>query len=161
MSATSTSVRRVEEALGRHGMADRIRHLPDSTRSAADAAAAVGCEVAAIAKSLVFRRKAAARPLLVIASGAQRADEAAIAALIGEAIGKADAQFVRDTTGFAIGGVAPVGHTGPIRILIDETLMALPEIWAAAGTPHSVFNLTPAELVKITGGTVAAIAARA
>jgi prolyl-tRNA editing enzyme YbaK/EbsC (Cys-tRNA(Pro) deacylase) len=94
----------------------------------------------------------------VVASGANRVDEAALAALLGEAVGKADADFVRDKTGFAIGGVAPVGHREPPAVFIDRALMSFQEIWAAAGTPNAVFRLTPAELVELTAGRVASLA---
>ena len=128
-----------------------VVELPASTRTAAEAAAAIGCEVAQIAKSLVFRGLTTNRPVLVVASGVNRVDEALVAALIGEPIGKADAEFVRARTGFAIGGVAPVGHTeAPISVL-DEDLMELGETWAAAGTPHAVFKLLPSQLVELTG----------
>ncbi len=128
-----------------------------STRTAEDAAAAIGCTVAQIAKSLVFRA-ASGRSVLVVASGARRIDEKTIAALVGEPVARADADFVREATGFAIGGVPPVGHrTAPIT-LIDQSLVALREIWAAAGTPNAVFRLTPADLVELTGGRVASVA---
>jgi len=111
--------------------------------------------VAEIAKSLIFRAKPSQRAVLVIASGINRVDEKKVAALIGEGIGKADADFVRERTGFVIGGVPPLGHDTPPMVLIDRDLLALAAIWAAAGTPHAVFPLTPADLVALTGGTVA------
>ena len=114
--------------------------------------------MAQIAKSLVFRAKPSDRPVLVVASGVNRVAEAKVAALLGEAIGKADADFVRDKTGFAIGGVAPIGHRTPPVVLIDRDLLGLAEIWAAAGTPNAVFRLTPADLVELTAGRVADIA---
>lgn len=142
-------------------MTDFLGHpvstFPEGTRTAQDAAAAIGCQVAQIVKSLVFRRQSGS-PLLVVASGVNRVDEAKVAALIGEPIGKADAAFVRAETGFAIGGVPPAGHAKPIETLVDEDLLALDEIWAAAGTPRTVFPLTPAELVEMTGGRVADVA---
>jgi prolyl-tRNA editing enzyme YbaK/EbsC (Cys-tRNA(Pro) deacylase) len=126
------------------------------TRTAEDAAAAIGCTVAQIAKSLVFRA-ASGRSVLVVASGAHRVDEKVVAARVGEPVVRADAGLVREATGFAIGGVPPVGHrTAPVA-LIDESLLMFDEIWAAAGTPNAVFRLTPADLVALTGGTVAAI----
>jgi prolyl-tRNA editing enzyme YbaK/EbsC (Cys-tRNA(Pro) deacylase) len=133
-----------------------VVELPHSTRTAAEAAAAVGCEVAAIAKSLVFRTDAG-RSVLVITSGANRVDEARVGELLGEPIGRADPEFVRDATGFAIGGVPPVGHAVEPAVFIDEDLLALPEVWAAAGTPNAVFRLTPAQLVELTGGRVLAV----
>ncbi len=144
------------------GMGEFLGHpvstFPDGTRTAADAAAAIGCDVAQIVKSLVFRRAGGA-PLLVVASGVNRVDEAKVAALVGEPIGKADADFVRAATGFAIGGVPPAGHAKPIETLVDEDLLRHDEIWAAAGTPRTVFPLTPAELVAMTAGRVADVAA--
>jgi len=127
------------------------------TRTAADAAAAIGCTVAQIAKSLVFRANSG-KSVLVIASGVNRVNEKKAAALVGESIARADAEFVREATGFAIGGVPPVGHATTPVALIDQDLMAFEEIWAAAGTPNAVFRLTPADLVALTQGTIAAIA---
>ncbi len=149
------SAKRVQEALAAQGFAFEVREFPQGTRTAAEAAAAIGCAVAQIAKSLVFRARESGRPVLVVASGANRVDEKAVAALIGEKIGRADADFVRAATGFAIGGVPPLGHdTSPVT-LIDRDLLALDEIWAAAGTPNAVFRLTPDDLVAMTGGQVA------
>src|SRR5512147_1635188 len=109
------SVARVREALARLGLATEIREFDASTRTSADAAAAIGCTVAQIAKSVIFRAKGGNQPVLVIASGANRVDETKLEAALGNKIGRADADFVRAATGFAIGGVAPVGHTGPVR----------------------------------------------
>ncbi len=148
---------RVRAALAARGFAFEVREFPQSTRTAAEAAAAIGCEVAQIAKSLVFRARQSGRPVLVIASGANRVDEKAVAALIGEKIGRADADFVRAATGFAIGGVPPLGHDTPPVTLIDRDLLAVDEIWAAAGTPNAVFRLMPEDLVAVTGGRVADI----
>jgi prolyl-tRNA editing enzyme YbaK/EbsC (Cys-tRNA(Pro) deacylase) len=154
----SPSCRRVQDALAGRGLAREIQELAESTRSAAEAAAALGCGVAQIAKSLVFRGTATDGVVLVIASGAHRVDEAKVAALVGEPIAKADAAFVRERTGFAIGGVPPIGHVSPPRTLIDEDLLGWDEIWAAAGTPNSIFKLSPGELVALTGGEVGPIA---
>ncbi len=153
----SASARRVQEALHSLGMNLQVVELPDSTRSAVEAAQAVGCQVGQIVKSLVFRGKRSQRPILAAVSGANRVDEGRLEALIGEPLGKADADFVREQTGFAIGGVPPVGHIQKLETIIDEDLFQYQEIWAAAGTPHAVFRLTPDELAKMTGGTVAAI----
>jgi prolyl-tRNA editing enzyme YbaK/EbsC (Cys-tRNA(Pro) deacylase) len=136
-----------------------VRSFPAGTRTAVDAANAIGVEVAQIVKSLVFRREDG-RPLLVVASGVNRVDEEKVAALIGEPIGKADADFVRATTGFAIGGVPPAGHKSPVETIVDEDLLRLDEVWAAAGTPRDVFATTPDELVRMTGGRVADVALR-
>jgi prolyl-tRNA editing enzyme YbaK/EbsC (Cys-tRNA(Pro) deacylase) len=134
-----------------------VKEFSETTRTSAEAAAAIGCTVAQIAKSVVFRAVGLNRAVLVIASGANRVDERLVAAAVGDRIAKADATFVRDKTGFAIGGVAPVGHTEKPLTLIDEDLLQHAEIWAAAGTPNSVFRLTPQELVAMTGGQVIAI----
>ena len=151
------SVARVRDALARHGLQAEIKEFDASTRTSADAAAAIGCTVAQIAKSVIFRAKGANQPVLVIASGINRIDEKRLEAVLGDKIGRADAEFVRATTGFAIGGVAPVGHTGPVRIFIDENLDQYDEILAAAGSPNAVFRLTPADLRRITGGQVIAV----
>ncbi|MDY0871356.1 YbaK/EbsC family protein [Dongia rigui] len=150
-----SSVERVRAALAAAGLNAEIEEFDASTRTSADAAAAIGCEVAQIAKSLVFRAKESGKAVIVIASGTNRVDEKKVTALIGEKIGKADADFVRAETGFAIGGVAPVGHTGPVVLLIDADLMAFSEIWAAAGAPNAVFRLTPQQLSAMTGGSIA------
>jgi prolyl-tRNA editing enzyme YbaK/EbsC (Cys-tRNA(Pro) deacylase) len=128
---------------------DGAREFPQGTRTAADAAAAIGCEVGAICKSLVFR--VGDEPLLVIASGANRVDEGRFGAE------KADAAFVRDRTGFAIGGVPPFGHVQTIETIVDEDLLAYATVWAAAGTPSSVFPIAPGDLVARTGGRVARV----
>jgi prolyl-tRNA editing enzyme YbaK/EbsC (Cys-tRNA(Pro) deacylase) len=136
----------------------QVLEFDESTRTAADAAAAIGCTVGQIAKSLIFRATESARPVLAIASGSVRVDERRLSSLLGEDIGRADAEFVREHTGFAIGGVPPVGHRTPPIIYIDETLLGFETIWAAGGTPNAVFRLRPDDLVRLTGGQVAAIA---
>lgn len=154
---SSASARKVQDALIQLGFTNRIIELPDTTRTAVEAAAAIGCEVGAIVKSLVFKTQQTERPVLVIASGANRVNEKRLRDLAGEKIGRADADFVRQATGFAIGGIPPVGHPRPILTFIDEDLFRYAEVWAAGGTPHAVFNLTPAELVRMTGGTVISV----
>lgn len=149
----SASALKVRDVLRRAGYANEVREFDDSTRSAAEAAATIGCTVAQIAKSIVFK-SGSGRAVLVIASGPNRIDESKVAALVGERIGKADADFVRDRTGFAIGGVPPLGHATPPITLIDGDLLAFERIWAAAGTPRAIFDLTPAELVAMSGGRV-------
>jgi prolyl-tRNA editing enzyme YbaK/EbsC (Cys-tRNA(Pro) deacylase) len=149
------SVERVRAALAALGHADTITTFPEGTRTSADAAAAIGCDVAQIAKSIVFR--AGDRPVLVIASGANRVDPAKAGAALGVTVKRADADWVRDRTGFAIGGVAPVGHLTPPLVLIDATLMALDPVWAAAGSPMHSFRTTASELVRMTGAQVATI----
>jgi prolyl-tRNA editing enzyme YbaK/EbsC (Cys-tRNA(Pro) deacylase) len=149
---------RVQEALAARGVDTTIVYLERAARTSAEAAVAVGCRVDQIAKSLVFRLATRGTPLLVIASGANRVDEARVGALVGESLGKADAEFVRTHTGFAIGGVAPLAHPAPLPTLIDEHLTRWDRIWAAAGHPHTVFPLTPQELISITGGRVVSVA---
>jgi prolyl-tRNA editing enzyme YbaK/EbsC (Cys-tRNA(Pro) deacylase) len=124
-----------------------VLEYPQGARTAADAAAAIGCDVAQIVKSLVFR-DAAGAPVLVLCSGSNTVDEAALG------VSRADAAFVREVTGMAIGGVAPYGHPAPLRTLIDEALLTHEQVWAAAGTPRHVFPLTPQQLVERSGGTV-------
>ena len=148
--------RLVHEALRAAGIPGEIVVLPDSAATAAQAASALGVEVGAIANSLVFWSDD--EPLLVMTSGAHRVDTAALAARLGrQRIERATAQQVRDATGQAIGGVAPTGHPAPLPTIVDEALAEYPEIWAAAGTPHTVFPLTFAELVALTGGRVARV----
>ncbi|MGD0184990.1 MAG: YbaK/EbsC family protein [Roseiarcus sp.] len=153
--ATAASALRVQAALGPDY---EVLEFDAGTRTAADAAAAIGCMVAEIAKSLIFRAEPSGRAVLVIASGAKRVDERKVGELVGETIVRADADFVRSRTGFAIGGVPPLGHAEPLVTLIDETLRTFETIWAAAGTPNAVFRLTPADLVRLTGGREAAVA---
>lgn len=142
---------RVQAALAAAGAAGEAVTLADSARTAADAAAALGCDVGAIVKSLVFA--ADDEPLLVLTSGAHQADLTRLAALVGAAaVRRAAPELVRDATGFPIGGVAPVGHPRPLRTLVDEALAAHRVLWAAAGTPHSVFPTTYDELIRLTGG---------
>lgn len=148
------SAQRVQDLLADRGFDLTVVEMPDSTRTSADAAAACGCTVAQIGKSLVFQARDSGRPVLVVASGVNRVDEKKIAAALGEKIGRADPEFVRASTGFAIGGVAPIGHTVAPVVYLDADLMALERIWCAAGTPNAVFELTPADLRAMTGGTV-------
>ncbi len=149
------SAKRVQEALAARGFAFEVSEFPAGTRTSAEAAAAIGCTVGQIAKSLVFRAHESGRPVLVIASGANRVDEKAVGALLGEKIGRAEPDFVRAATGFAIGGVPPVGHREAPVTLIDRDLLGFQEIWAAAGTPNAVFRLKPGDLVAMTGGRIA------
>jgi prolyl-tRNA editing enzyme YbaK/EbsC (Cys-tRNA(Pro) deacylase) len=148
----SGSVARVEAALQVRGLTPEIVEVPASARTSAGAAEAIGCTVAQIAKSLVFRLRDSDRPVLVIASGVNRVDEGKVAEHLGEAIGRADPAFVRETTGFAIGGVAPLGHLAPLTTLLDRSLLDHAEIWAAAGAPNAVFRLRPEQLPELTGG---------
>jgi|TARA_R110002072_G_scaffold517_37_gene3286 prolyl-tRNA editing enzyme YbaK/EbsC (Cys-tRNA(Pro) deacylase) len=150
-----SSAQRVQAALRAQGVDLKVREFPAGTRTAQDAATAIGCAVAQIAKSLIFRGKSSDASVLVVASGANQVDEKKVAGLLGEKIGRADAQFVRAKTGFAIGGVPPLGHLEPPRVLLDEELLALGEIWAAAGTPQAVFALRAEDLPRLTGGVFA------
>ncbi len=150
----SQNARRVQAVLEGLGLNRRVKEMEQTTRSAQEAARAVGCEVGQIAKSLVFKGDSSQQAILVITSGANRVNEAALAGTIGEPIRKADADFVRAKAGYAIGGVPPVGHPQPLAVFIDEDLMQYPCIWAAAGSPQAVFHLTPQELQQITGGRV-------
>ena len=152
MAELSGGARKVQEALAAKGLDCEVVEMPATTRTAEEAAAAIGCKLEQIAKSLVFKTRQTQRPILVIASGKNRVNEKSLAELIGEPIDKADADFVRECTGFAIGGVPPLAHAQPIQTVIDQDLLAFDGIWAAAGTPHAVFALAPSDLVKITGG---------
>jgi prolyl-tRNA editing enzyme YbaK/EbsC (Cys-tRNA(Pro) deacylase) len=152
MPELSAGARKVQEALAAQGLDCDILEMPATTRTAQDAATAIGCRLEQIAKSLVFKTRQTKRPLRVIASGANRVNEKRVAEFIGEPLDKADADFVHECTGFAIGGIPPVGHSQPIQTLIDQDLLAFDKIWAAAGTPHAVFALAPGDLVRATGG---------
>jgi prolyl-tRNA editing enzyme YbaK/EbsC (Cys-tRNA(Pro) deacylase) len=153
MADSSDSVERVRAALLQAGHPDTIATFPDGTRTARAAAAAVGCSIAQIAKSIVLR--AGDEIILVIASGINRVDMAKVSALTGVKATTADAGWVRDKTAFAIGGVAPVGHRIAPRILIDEDLMKLDPVWAAAGSPCHVFRTSARDLARITKGQIA------
>ena len=133
------------------------REFPEGTHTVADAAAAVGVAPGQIVKSLVVRRESD-RPVIVAVSGTNRLDLGKVAALVGEPVSMAPARWVREVTGFAIGGVPPAGHAGPAETLIDEDLMAYDEVWAAAGTPYEVFPIAPSQLVELTGGRVVEVA---
>jgi prolyl-tRNA editing enzyme YbaK/EbsC (Cys-tRNA(Pro) deacylase) len=152
------SAQRVQQALNAFGASFRVQTLPDTTRTAQEAARAIGCTVGQIAKSLLFRGAKTAKPILVIASGANRVSEKTLERLTGEPIEKPDAEFVREASGFAIGGIPPLGFPRPIETWIDADLLQYTEVWAAAGTPNAVFSLNPTSLTTITGGTVTTLA---
>jgi Cys-tRNA(Pro) deacylase len=154
MNQLSPSAQKVQDTLQSLGFNLQVIEFQQTTRTSAEAAQAVGCEVGQIAKSLIFRSKQSGKAILIIASGANRVDEKKIRALVGEKVEKPDADFVREQTGFAIGGVPPVGHTQKIETLIDEDLLKFDFIWGAGGTPNAVFKLTPQDLVKMTDGRV-------
>ena len=150
---------RVRRLLGESGIDTNVVVLDTSARTSAEAAAAIGCTVAQIAKSLIFKGGQCGAHILVIVSGAHRVNEARVAEAIAEPLAKADAAFVRERTGYAIGGVAPIGHINPPRhVLIDSGLASLDPLWAAAGHPHMVFRLTFSDLQRLTGGRVCEIA---
>ncbi len=151
------SAQRVQDQLLALGYTNVVVELPDSTRTALEAAEAIGCEVAQIAKSIIFRLQRADSPLLVVASGINRVNQQTVSNHVIDALGKADAEFVRQRTGFVIGGVPPLGHTEAIATIIDEDLLPFETIWAAAGHPKAVFQLTPTQLVDMTQGHVMAI----
>lgn len=157
MSLLSPSAQKVQDALQARGFDCQVIEFAQTTRTSADAAAAVGCDVGQIAKSIVFRGKRSHKPVLVIASGANRINEKRLRDLIGEPVEKPDADYVRAQTGYAIGGVPPLGHSQPLHVLIDQDLLAYTEIWAAAGTSNAVFRLQAADLAAISGGQVAQI----
>jgi prolyl-tRNA editing enzyme YbaK/EbsC (Cys-tRNA(Pro) deacylase) len=152
------SVARVRAALATAGFAPEIVELPGAATTARAAADFLGCEAAQIANSLVFRAEASDSAVLVMSSGARRVSTGKLSALLGEPIGKANAEFVRRHTGFAIGGVAPVGHTTLPRAFVEKSLAQWQDIWAAAGHPSTVFRLSYADLVRITGGKEADVA---
>ena len=156
---TNPSVERVRGALSRAGLEAQIVELPGAARTAQAAADFLGCAVAQIANSLVFRAQSSDSAVLVMSSGARRVDMGKLSGVLQEPVGKADAEFVRSRTGFAIGGVAPVGHTDVKRIMVEKSLAAHRELWAAAGHPHTVFRLTYDELLRITGGNEVEVAA--
>jgi prolyl-tRNA editing enzyme YbaK/EbsC (Cys-tRNA(Pro) deacylase) len=148
---------KVQLVLADLGLQLQVIELPESTRTSQEAAQALGCQVGQIAKSIIFEGQASHKPVLVVASGINRVDEKFIARLVGEPVGKAGADFVHLHTGFAIGGVPPVGHTESIKTFIDRDLLQYSEIWAAAGTPHAVFRLAPGDLLRMIQGEVISV----
>jgi prolyl-tRNA editing enzyme YbaK/EbsC (Cys-tRNA(Pro) deacylase) len=153
----SSSAQKVQDALEVHGLPCEVVEMPSTTRTAGDAARAAGCEVGQIVKSLIFKGVRTNKPYLVLAGGANRVNEKRLAKIVDEPVKMPDADFVRQTTGFVIGGVPPLGHTEKLETYIDEDLMPCAEIWAAAGTPNAIFKLTPTDLQKITAGQVVCI----
>lgn len=153
-TSLSPSAQKVQDALEAKGYSLEVVELPESTRTAAEAAQAIGCQVGQIVKSLVFRTEKSKRPILVVASGTNRVNDKRIGQLLGEPIGKADAGFVRQQTGFVIGGVPPLGHDQPVPTFIDQDLIQYEQVWAAAGTPYAVFRLSPEHLEDMTRGQI-------
>ncbi|WP_311794949.1 YbaK/EbsC family protein [Alicyclobacillus acidiphilus] len=151
------SVERVQNRLLELGYTNKVVELPDRTRTDQDAADAIGCEVAQIAKSVIFRSKNSDSPSIVVASGVNRVNEKSLSNQLNDKLMKADADFVRERTGFVIGGVPPLGNKETITTIIDEDLFQYNTIWAAVGHPKAVFDLTPDQLVEMTRGRVMAI----
>ncbi|MGH2581323.1 MAG: YbaK/EbsC family protein [Anaerolineales bacterium] len=148
---TSPTAIKFQEELQTLGLNGRVVEFETTTRTAADAAAAIGCELGQIVKSLIFKTTNSGHAVLVYTSGSNRVDEKRIEGLVGEPLSKADADFVRSVTGFAIGGVPPFGFSHPQHTYLDEDLLQYAEVWAAAGTPNSVFPLRVEELIRLTG----------
>ena len=151
------SAQKVQNTLRELGFSGEVLELESSTRTAAEAAQAAGCQIGQIVKSLVFRLEPEGTPLLVLVSGANRVHEKRLGRQLGRTLAKADADFVHEVSGFAIGGVPPVGHKTPMQTCIDEDLLQYEVIWAAAGTPNAIFRLTPPELVRISRGTLLSV----
>jgi prolyl-tRNA editing enzyme YbaK/EbsC (Cys-tRNA(Pro) deacylase) len=142
---------RTQQLLRAAGIDTHVVEFEQPTRTSAEAAGAIGCSVAEIAKSIVFRGRTSGQAVVVVASGDHRVSEAKVAAKLGEPLARADADFVRTATGYAIGGVAPIGHSQPVKLLLDEDLQRFETVWAAGGTPFSVFPLKPEQLASLTG----------
>ncbi len=153
----SPSAQKVQDALKALGFNNIVIEHEQTTRSAKDAAQAIGCSVGQIVKSLVFMTRDSRRPVLILVSGPNRVNEARMGELLGEPLERATPDFAQEASGYAIGGVPPVGLRSPLLTYIDQDLMQYGEIWAAAGNPHAVFKLTPEEMVKMTGGMVISV----
>jgi prolyl-tRNA editing enzyme YbaK/EbsC (Cys-tRNA(Pro) deacylase) len=153
MAELKPAARRFLEAARATGLQIDIVTHAQSTRTAEEAATACGCAVGQIVKSLVFRGKTSNAPILLLVSGANRVNEKGAAAAIGEALKRPDAEYVRDITGYAIGGIPPLGHATPLKTFIDRDLLQYEFVWAAAGTPESVFKVAPSALATATGAT--------
>jgi prolyl-tRNA editing enzyme YbaK/EbsC (Cys-tRNA(Pro) deacylase) len=152
MTQLSTSAQKIQDALRTLGYNYTVIEHAESTRTAQEAADRAGCALGQIVKSLIFRGKVSGKPILVLTSGANRVDEKHIAEYAGEHIARADADFVRTVTGFAIGGVPPIGHAQAMETYLDEDFLQYQTIWAAAGTPNAIFELVTSDLQKMTGG---------
>jgi len=157
MADLKPAAQRVQDALRDKGLAAQVRHMDQATRSAAEAAAACGCSVGQIVKSLVFRGRASAKPYLLLVSGANRVNEQGIAAAIGEALRRPDADDVRAITGFAIGGIPPLGHATPLTTFMDAALLEHDVVWAAAGTPDAVFAIAPDRLATAADAKIISV----
>jgi prolyl-tRNA editing enzyme YbaK/EbsC (Cys-tRNA(Pro) deacylase) len=148
---TNATAIKFQEQLKQLGLSGQVVEFEQTTRTAVDAAAAIGCEVGAIVKSLIFKTELSGQAVLVLTSGSNRVSEPYVESLVDDKLGKADADFVRSATGYAIGGVPPFGYSALPHVFIDEALLGYETIWAAAGTPNAVFPLTPADLQPLTG----------
>lgn len=157
MNQLSPSAQKIQNLLKELGYDYVVVEHTESTRTAQEAADRAGCELGQIVKSLIFRGKESGKPILVLTSGANRVDEKRIAEYAGEHIGRADADFVRTVTGFAIGGVPPIGHAQKMETYRDEDFLQYKTIWAAAGTPNAIFELKTEDLQKMTAGKVARV----
>jgi len=152
--ALSSSAQKVQDILKSQGFDCTVIEHTESTRTAQEAADRAGCLLGQITKSLIFKGKTSRKPILVLTSGVNRVDEKRISDYAGEPIARADADFVRTVTGFAIGGVPPLGHLQKMETYLDEDLLQYPTVWGAAGTPNAIFELTPDDLVRMTNGKV-------
>jgi prolyl-tRNA editing enzyme YbaK/EbsC (Cys-tRNA(Pro) deacylase) len=150
----SATAQKIQDLLAKKGFQNTVIEFSDPTRTAQEAAQRAGCELGQITKSLVFRGLTSGKPVLVLTSGANRVAEERIAGYLGEPISRAEPEFVRQACGFAIGGVPPFGHSSPVQTFLDEDLMLYEKLWAAAGTPNAIFELTPAQLQSLSGGKV-------
>ncbi len=157
MATLSSSAQKIQELLNSLGYDYLVMEHAESTRTAQEAADRAGCELGQIVKSMIFMGQQTGKPILVLTSGANRVDEKRISEYAGEGIGRPKADFVRSVTGFAIGGVPPVGHVQKMETYIDEDFLQYPTIWAAAGTPNAIFELKTEDLQKMTNGTMAQV----
>ncbi|PET44192.1 hypothetical protein CN514_22160 [Bacillus sp. AFS001701] len=157
MEALKESAQIVQDLIFELGYSNKVIELPNSARTAKEAADALNCEVAQIAKSIIFKIESSNSPVLIVASGINRVNEKQIEKILNDKLGKADADFVREQTGFVIGGVSPIVHKNQIMTFIDEDLLQYKEVWAAAGHPKAIFQLTPNELIEMTKGKVVKI----
>ncbi len=157
MSNLSPTAQKIQNLLNSLGYSYRVIEHAESTRTAQEAAERAGCELGQIVKSLIFRGKTSGKPVLVLTSGANRVDEKLISQYAGEPIGRADAEFVRQVTGFAIGGIPPVGHAEKMDTYLDEDFLQFQVVWAAAGTPNAIFELKTEDLQKMTDGKISKV----
>ena len=155
--ALGKSALKIQEELNKYDLELKVVTMQSSTRTCVEAANSIGCEVGQIVKSMIFRGKTTGIPVLIIASGNNRINEKKMKNYLGEVVSRPDANFVQETTGFAIGGVPPIGHLSKLKCLIDADLFEYNEVWAAAGTPFDVFRITPDQLATITQGQIISV----